>query len=118
SELAEWKVAFDPDSFGPWEIETWKSGVVAFSKSSDGKKTATVFCSDPRHPKLLISAFGTNFHEPFDPVTSYTTAVDALGLIIPASRVSMSEKNGEYKLVLGLDGLNLAELKKVDALEV
>lgn len=112
-ELTAWRIVFNSDGFQPWEIETWKEGVIAFSRSNNEKTTATFFCTKENNNKLMISVKESRFQGPFEPVKDYSVSyLYALGLRIPSSQAKMSENGGVYRLIIDLGQFDINTLDK------
>jgi hypothetical protein len=58
-ELASTKVIYDPKVFGDWAVEPYKAGLVAYTKSADGARQLTLFCSASRMKFKLTAIGGT-----------------------------------------------------------
>lgn len=87
-ELEKLKVTWDPGEFVRWRIEPYRRGVVAFSKTRDENRTATLFCSDDGAPRLLLTDSAiTDVEE----VRGWLTSLDGIsvfGIEMPAHAVS------------------------------
>lgn len=101
-QVRDLKVAYRPDSFEPWQIEPYGSGLVAFSKTQDKSKTATLFCGKDRAPKLLLD-WPANFDS-----AHLNEALQRSGIIevgkqrIPLPMVKASVDNGRAKVTVDL----------------
>lgn len=94
------KVAYDPDAFEPWQIEAYGSGLVAFAKTQNKAKTATLFCGKDRSPKLLLDWTASFSADDFNNALRHSETVDVLGFHLPISTVKATVENGRAKLTL------------------
>ena len=44
AEMVQYNVIWDSHAYGPWTLEGYKQGLVAYSRSQDGADTVTLFC--------------------------------------------------------------------------
>lgn len=63
NEMEATKILFLPSSFLPWNIEAYKDGIVAYSRSQDGMKQLTVFCRRENELRFRLSAEGFPYAE-------------------------------------------------------
>jgi hypothetical protein len=87
-QLAELKVTWDPGEFVGWRIEPYSRGVVAFTKTRDEKRTATLFCRNDGTPRLLLTDSDIT---DIDEVRDWLTSLDGIsvfGIELPAQAVS------------------------------
>jgi hypothetical protein len=54
-ELKATKIAFHPSSYTPWNVEAYKAGIVAYSRSEDEKKQITLFCNSSAQMRFLLT---------------------------------------------------------------
>jgi hypothetical protein len=97
AEARELRVTWSPDDFGPWQIEPYGEGLVAFSRSQDKKKTLTMFCDSQRTSYVLYAVAG----EPSvitEEALHSTPNVDVMGANIPTRTVGFEVRNGTTRL--------------------
>lgn len=112
AEMAEYDVTYDDLAYMGWAFEPYKDGLIAFSKSLGGEKTATLFCrkNENRLRLFLSQPIATNVTAGRDEFLAFVTNVpDArlFGFQIPDSDVSGRIKDGalilEFKLPPSID---------------
>lgn len=100
AQVKDLKVAYEPEAFEAWQLEPFGNGLVAFSRTQDKSKTATLFCGKDRSPKLLLDwptkLSATDFNNAF----SHSEIVQVQGVEIPVSATKLSVQNGRAKLTL------------------
>lgn len=99
-ELKEFKVAYDPDDFDPWQIEAYGAGLFAFSRTQDRTKAATLFCGKDRSPKILPDWPADTSNSEFNSTLDKVGDIDLVGIKIPRSQVKGSVENGRSKLTI------------------
>lgn len=57
SELASTKIQYDPKVFSDWTVEPYKEGLITFTKSANGTRQLTLFCSTGKM-KFRLAASG------------------------------------------------------------
>ncbi len=113
-EARELKVAYDPGETGPWQLEPWAGGAVAFARSLDEQVTMTLFCKTPGNARLLVTSKVDFGPDALRPVEEYTSAVDVFGRTVPASAVSLKQAGDEMRLEIRLGAFDPAEIVDVD----
>ena len=118
-ELDELKVNWSPDSFEPWAIEPFGSGVVAYSKTRDKKETVTFFCRRDRIPRLLITApIFKDAGQLQEAINSLDDGLEAMGMKLAKEAASVRIVNGSPAFEIKLAGLDLRNLHLVKDLKV
>lgn len=85
------KIAFEPSKFSPWSIEPFGKGLVAFSRSDDGKKQLTLFCGRNGKMRFILKMDGTPYSD------SYISDVKASQFQVAGATVPASESRYEVK---------------------
>lgn len=107
-QLRDWKVAFEPDAYGKWQIEPFKDGIVVFTRSQDGKSQMSLTCGRSGAELLLTrkglaakyvdgvaTAYGTmesfSFYDRVVPrsTTRFTKTADGLVLRLPLVKTDL-----------------------------
>lgn len=72
AQLRDWKVAFDPDAYGKWQIEPFKDGIVVFTRSQNGRSQLSLTCGRSG-AELLLTRKGLASRFVDDVATAYAT---------------------------------------------
>lgn len=56
AEMLAYNVIWDSHAYGPWTLEAYKQGLIAYSRSQDGADTVTLFCRQSDHKLRLLTA--------------------------------------------------------------
>lgn len=99
-QVKDLKVAYQPEAFDPWQIEAYGGGLVAFSKTQDKSKTATLFCGKDRAPKLLLDWPTHLTTENYSNAFTHSEIVDVQGIEIPITATKLALQNGRAKLTI------------------
>jgi hypothetical protein len=112
-ELDEFRIRWSPRRFMPWSLEPHDDGVVAVSRTQDGTRVGTFYCTPDGVPHLEVTVSDI----PFDWYRDAIDAVDQVcgfGLTFPKSALSLRTKNGatalDYRLP-GVDGVTIVNAR-------
>jgi hypothetical protein len=112
AEMAEYDVTYDDLAYSSWSFEPYKDGLIAFSKTSGGEKTATLFCrkNDNRLRLFLSQPIGSNVTASRDELLRFVTnmpSASLFGFEIPDADVTGRIKDEalilEFKLPSSID---------------
>jgi hypothetical protein len=82
-EAAAFRVAYNPDAWRPWRIETFRQGVVAVSEKADGTARMVASCTKARGSQLVLTNLRPGTLEWLKGCQDYTHIV--LGEDVPRS---------------------------------
>ncbi len=99
-QVKDLKVAYQPEAFEPWQIEPFGAGIVAFSRTQDRSKTATLFCGKDRAPKLLLDWPTKLAVADFNNAFAHSETVQVQDIHIPVSAAKIAVQNERAKLTL------------------
>ncbi|PZR86540.1 MAG: hypothetical protein DI537_28425 [Stutzerimonas stutzeri] len=99
-QVKELKVAYHPDAFEPWQIEAYGGGLVAFSRTQDKLKTATLFCGKDRAPKMLLDWPTALTPSDLSNAFQHAETIQVQDVHIPVSASKVVIQNGRAKLTL------------------
>ncbi|UDL90472.1 hypothetical protein LGH82_03660 [Mesorhizobium sp. PAMC28654] len=91
------KIAYEPEEFAPWVIEPYGKGLVAFSKSNDGKKQLTLFCKNG-HMRFLLRAEGSPYSTTFSSDVGGLKGFEIVGAAVVAPDFKLEVKNDTLEL--------------------
>jgi hypothetical protein len=72
AQLRDWKVAYEPDAYGKWQVEPFKDGVVIFSRTQNGRSQLSLTCGRSG-AELLLTRKGLAAKYVDDVARSYAT---------------------------------------------
>jgi hypothetical protein len=104
-ELNSLNVNWRPRDFDPWIIEPSGHGIIAVTHSKDKTRTAVLFCRDDKVPRLFLRPDWNNFDWYKDAMES-VEGMNALGVTIPRSGVTLKKEHGDPVLELALPRFN------------
>lgn len=96
------KVSYDPEAFDPWQIEAYGAGLVAYAKTQDKAKTATLYCGKDRSPKLLLDWPTNATLENFNNAFLHSGHIEVQGAQIPTSNAKLILERGRAKLTIDI----------------
>lgn len=71
-QLRDWKIGFEPDAYGKWQIEPYRDGIVLFSRTQNGRSQISLTCGRSG-AELLLTRKGLAAKYVDDVVRSYGT---------------------------------------------
>lgn len=93
-ELASTKIVYNPKAFGKWAIESYKAGLVAFTKTLDGSQQLTLFCSG-RKMRFLLKASTGVYAQEFGSTLDSASTIQVAGIRISRQNYKwINEKDG------------------------
>lgn len=98
AELASTKIIYDPKVFGDWTVEPYKAGLVAFTKSADGARQLTLFCSASRI-KFKLTASGGAYAMDFVSSIGDVKEIEVAGIRIAKPNFKISDLQGGMVIV-------------------
>ncbi len=93
NDLASTKIVYDPKVFGDWAVEPSKAGLVAFTKSVDGRRQLTLFCSASRM-KFQLTASGGAYATDFVTSIGDPDEIEIAGIRIAKPNFKISNVKG------------------------
>ena len=98
SELSSTKLIYDPTVFDDWAVEPYKAGLVAFTKSADGTRQLTLFCSANRM-KFKLTASGGAYAEDFVSSVGAVKEIEVAGMKIAEPNFKISDVKGGMVII-------------------
>jgi hypothetical protein len=98
SELSSTKLIYDPTVFDDWAVEPYKAGLVAFTKSADGTRQLTLFCSANRM-KFKLTASGGAYAEDFVSSVGAVKEIEVAGMKITEPNFKISDVKGGMVII-------------------
>lgn len=96
SELATFRVSWEAEAFGPWQLKAWGNGLYAFAERSDKTQTIFVYCNSvDKKPKVRIQGV-EHLLEIQDRIKDpdYLPIGDALGGQVASAKASQLKGGG------------------------
>jgi len=93
AELKSTKITYDPKVFGDWTVEPYQAGLAASTKSADGARKLSLFCSATRM-KFTLTASGGAYATDFVSSAGDVTEIEVAGKWIAKSGFKISDING------------------------
>jgi hypothetical protein len=97
-ELASTKLIYDPKVFSDWTVEPYKAGLAAMTKSADGARQLTLFCSASRM-RFKLTAGGGVYAADFASSIGGVDEIEIAGKWIAKSNFNFSDENGDVAIV-------------------
>jgi hypothetical protein len=97
-ELASTKIIYDPKVFSDWTVEPYKAGLAAMTKSADGARQLTLFCSASRM-RFKLTASGGVYAADFASSIGGVDEIEIAGKWIAKSNFNISDEKGDVVIV-------------------
>lgn len=98
-ELTNFRVSWEAEAFGPWQIRPWGKGIYAFAERSDKKQTIFVYCNSDKKPRLRVQ--GIKLSAEGEGASDSSLIESALGAQVDLVKTSRL-KNGDGVLDMSL----------------
>jgi hypothetical protein len=109
-ELTSFRVSWEAEAFGPWQIRPWGTGIYAFAERSDKKQTIFVYCNSDKKPRLRVQGI-EHLAEIQDQLDGPASSIeDALGAQVDSVKASRLD-NGVAVLDMSLVDFKPKNLK-------
>ena len=92
-ELKSARIDYDPNKFEDWAVEAYKSGLVAFTRSSNGARQLTLFCTANKM-QFKLTANGAPYANDFVSSVGNPNSIEVAGLRIIKPNFNMLNLNG------------------------
>lgn len=116
SEMDLFKVRWQPKEFSPWGIEPWGKGIIASSKTRDGKVGAYVYCYADKRPHFQITALGSQ--NELEQALESSQHFSVFGQDIDGTSVDVKTINGTVVLRMDLKAIDPKTIKSLDSIFV
>jgi hypothetical protein len=112
-QLIEFRVSFDAHHYGPWGLEPYRNGLVAFSRTQDGARQMTLYCTNSNRAELLITYNNVEAAGPNSWRSSIAEIKNfaLLNRIITGSAIKIESAGGELQLHVPLTSRDLQALE-------
>jgi hypothetical protein len=97
-ELASTKIIYDPKVFSDWTVEPYKARLAAMTKSADGARQLTLFCSASRM-KFKLTASGGVYAADFASSIGGVDEIEIAGKWIAKSNFNVSDEKDSVVIV-------------------
>jgi hypothetical protein len=87
------KIIYDPAAFSNWAVEPYQADLVAFTKSANGTRQLTLFCS-ARKMKFMLTARDGAYAQEFVASIGDAKEIQVAGMKISKPNFKMSDANG------------------------